>query len=36
MIDPALDALDRWVDHWESGGAVGALPPDVLGGYPRE
>jgi hypothetical protein len=36
FIDPALDALDGWVDYRQSGGALGALPPDVLGGYPRE
>ncbi len=36
LIDPALDALEAWVDYRESDGAAGAPPPDVLGGYPRD
>jgi len=40
MIGPALDALDAWVDHRQSGGRSGSLPPDVmvggLGSYPRD
>ena len=36
LIDPALDALERWIDYHQSGGRIGAPPPDVLGGYPRD
>ena len=36
LIDPALDALEAWVDYRESGGAAGAPAPDVLGLYPRD
>ncbi len=35
-IDPALDALEAWVDYRESHGSSGSPPPDVLGGYPRD
>lgn len=36
IISPALDALDAWVDYRETHGSSGSLPPDVLGGYPRD
>jgi hypothetical protein len=40
MIGPALDALEAWVDHRQSGGTSGSLPPDpittALGSYPRD
>ncbi len=35
-LSAQLDALEAWVDYRESGGAVGAPPPDSLGGYPRD
>ena len=35
-IDPALDALEDWVDNHESGGAIGSPPPENLGGYDRD
>lgn len=36
LIGPALDALEAWVDYRESGGGIGSLPPEILGGYPRD
>lgn len=36
FIGPAIDALDAWVDHRESGGTAGSPAPDDLGGYPRD
>ena len=36
MIDPALDALEAWVDYRQSNGTVGSPAPDVLGGFPRD
>lgn len=35
-IDPALDALEDWVDYRESGGTMGSPPPANLGGYDRD
>jgi hypothetical protein len=40
MIGPALDALEAWVDHRQSGGTSGSPPPDPIvtatGSYPRD
>lgn len=35
LIGEQIDALERWIDYRQSGGARGALPPDVLGGHRR-
>jgi hypothetical protein len=35
-IGAQIDALEQWIDYRQSGGKKGALPPDSLGGYPRE
>ena len=31
-----IDALEAWIDYLQSNGAHGALPPDAIGGYPRD
>jgi hypothetical protein len=36
LIGAQIDALEQWIDYRKSGGKRGALPPDLLGGYPRE
>jgi hypothetical protein len=35
LIGAQIDALERWIDHRESGAKSGAPPPNSLGGYPR-
>jgi pimeloyl-ACP methyl ester carboxylesterase len=35
LIGAQLDALEAWVDYLQSKGKKGALPPAVLGVYPR-
>jgi pimeloyl-ACP methyl ester carboxylesterase len=36
LIGAQIDALEQWIDFRQSGGTKGALPPDSLGGFPRE
>jgi pimeloyl-ACP methyl ester carboxylesterase len=36
LIGAQIDALEQWIDYRKSGGRKGALPPESLGGYPRE
>lgn len=36
LVGAQIDALEAWIDHRQSGGAIGAPAPDMLGAYPRE
>jgi pimeloyl-ACP methyl ester carboxylesterase len=36
LLSTQLDVMEAWVDYLQSSGKTGALPPDVLGTYPRE
>ena len=36
LVDEQIDALEAWIDYHQSGGVIGAPPPDFLGIYPRD